>query len=107
MKQFKFKVGDRVKHKGFASGDGKGAKLIIIEQLEEEKLPWLKEKSLNYNYIVKFIHTEGTQWDAWNKSAEEGTTCKEWEDMLEIDNAYNKPQFNHSNIASQLKQLGI
>ena len=28
----KFKVGDRVKHKGFASGDGKGAKLIGLKK---------------------------------------------------------------------------
>ena len=83
----KFKPGDLVNFKGFASGDGKGGRFIVIKQLPE------------INYKLQFLYTPGPIWDKWNEGASRNQLTEEYEDYLVIDVAYHRQK--------QLEKLGI
>ena len=85
----KFKPGDLVNFKGFVSGDGKGGRFIVIEQLPE------------LNYKLQFLYTSGPVkiWDKWNEGASRNELTEEYEVYLVIDVAYHRQK--------QLEKLGI
>lgn len=91
----KFKVGDIVKHKGYAAGAGEGGRFIVFEVLDH------KDDPMEYDYRLHFLHTYNQSWDTtgWNEAADRREEAKEWEDKLEYDTAYIR------NI--KLNQLGI